>query len=168
MRARIDRVGRVRHLVSLVPLVVLGLACRACWLPDRNLGRRVADDEVTGTWHMTAASRALLARDGAVLDPDVPLSMTFADDGAARLATVSPNPPHVALVVEGRWTLGHDVSRSSSADVPNLLRLSYGEDDSSVTVLEDWGFVEMDGHLHLWQFLGDPDSWEFVEYVRAK
>jgi hypothetical protein len=148
-------------------VLVLGVAaCRGCILPDRNLGRRVADSEIVGTWTMTPESLALLERDGFRRAPGQTFTMTFAGDGAAEFASVDELDQKHYVHLLGTWELLHDSSRGTSTRRTNELVLSLRARDGSHSESIDWGFDEVGGKLRLWSFLGDPDSWEFVEYTR--
>src|SRR3990172_4624081 len=94
-------------VVALWSLIALAAAaCRGCWLPDRSLGRRVAEHEVVGTWRMTPESLALLERDGFRHPESETLTMTFREDGSVRFASALDRLGGVAYQdVSGAWTL---------------------------------------------------------------
>lgn len=139
------------------------VACRGCILPDRNLGRTVTPSEIVGTWRLTPESLRLLERDGFKPLPDQTFTMTFAEDGAARFASIDPWEPTTYAVRAGTWALVHGTPQGRT----NVLELRLQGAGESGTSFVNWNFDEVGGSLVLWSFLGDPDSWEFVEYTRA-
>jgi hypothetical protein len=147
---------------------LLGIvACRGCILPDRNLERRVAQHEVVGTWEMTSETLALLERDGTTFEEGVTFTIKLDEDGSAEFASARDGFDGVAYErLSGTWTLEHDTTRGDTTKKANTLRIELVWPDAESRAVDHWYLVEVNGRLRLWQWYGDPDSWEFLEYVR--
>ena len=156
--------------ICIVMIAVVCLALTGCGrltpLPDRNLKRKVADTDVVGTWKLTSQSLGQLTRDGYIVDPSHALSITFHADGTLEFASVMDGISGWGTYVEGlgNWALEHDTSGDSNIEKMNALRLDIG--GAEVIDRRYLNFAEEDGQLLLWNYYGDPDSWEFMEYER--
>jgi hypothetical protein len=135
-------------------------------LPDRNLARRVTADEVVGTWHLTQGSLELFEREGFEVDPDAAYTLVLADGGVATLDSLDDAEPPGRVQRSGTWTLLHDSPRNGPPSRANALEVRVPRADGPGERRVDWGFTEDDGELRIWMFLGDPDTWEFIEYAR--
>ena len=106
---------------------------------------------------MSAESLACLERDGYIIDPTLEHTLTFRGDG-----TVIFNSAFTEIgitqhqIVDGIWALDHKEDSSSSL---NLKLYINGAERS-----DTFSFAEENSVVILWQTLGDPDMWEFIEY----
>ncbi len=66
--------------------------------------------------------------------------------------------------VSGRWTLERDSTSGSNLTRKNVLAITLIEPEMTISTSLD--FDREEGKLVLWSFLGDPDSWEFMEYTK--
>ncbi len=157
---------RRASVTSIVVLAAIALqGCGAYFAPDRNVTRKVAEAEVVGTWRLTAGSLALLQRDGFVADPTHAYTITFNVDGTLRFASVIDDFRSGRYFdVPGTWTLEHNTNGNSNVHKANALSLRIEVPGS--TNNRYLNFAEENGKLQLWNYYGDPDSWEFMEYER--
>jgi hypothetical protein len=64
------------------------------------------------------------------------------------------------------WTLEHDTTGDSNVPKVNALRLAFNRAGANESRYLNFA-REREGVV-LWNYLGDPDSWEFIEYARVK
>lgn len=141
--------------------LMLNGCCGTYFPPNRNLKRTVNETEIIGTWKLTPQSLALLQRDGFVTDPDHAYTITFNLDGSMMFASVVKDMQNGQYTqAAGQWTLEHDTNDNSNIHKTNALRFDIGRH------LMLLNFTEQEGRLLLWNYYGDPDSWEFLEYER--
>ena len=151
-----------QHLSLLLCLTLTG--CGAYFAPDRNAKEALADKDVIGTWSMSTNSLALLVRDGFRPAATNRYSITFSADGTCSFQSVeSFASQHRYVSVSGTWKLEHDTQGSSNIKKVNALRLELLFD--GVDHIQYWNFAREHGVLILWNYHGDPDQWEFVEYA---
>ena len=68
------------------------------------------------------------------------------------------------MEADGRWKLEHNTTGGSNIHKTNALSLEIKMPE--MTDNRYLNFAEQDNKLILWNFYGDPDSWEFLEYER--
>ena len=162
--------GRLRPI--LVALAILCSGCpRPLWLPDRNLREYVHEQEVIGIWNLSAESLDLLTRDGFKTNPSHQYRIQFLPDGVCAFQSVVDIVGDTDVIreyydVKGKWKLEHDTTGNSNIKKKNTLRMALTLPDGEYSYYLN--FDKQDGTLVLWDFYGDPDSWEFMEYKRAK
>lgn len=156
---------RFRSIASLCALTCLLLACGllvSCgsyFPPNRHVAREIAPDEVVGRWVMADESVALFRKYGFEREGDEPSTITFNDDGTLRFDSVWEGVFEIQRIEgPGKWTPGY-------ADGRNTLDIEVTAEDARYGFYLN--FAEEDGQLILWQYLGDPDLWKFVEYARV-
>jgi hypothetical protein len=155
----------MRFFVALV-LAALSGGCGGYFAPDRNISDRIEESVVLGTWRLTARSLELLKRDGLKADASHKYLVTLNIDHTCEFASVLDSliePTYVAMPC--RWTLEHDTAGDSNVRKANALRLEVEAADANHTLYLN--FARERDTLILWNYLGDPDLWEFVEYSRA-
>lgn len=148
------------HAVAIA-IVTLGATLACQHSEDRYLTRSVAPNEVHGTWAMTPTgvdglryaghTKHIAASDHAiVVRPDGScLYRGFVD------AMATSGPEEGFIVAECEWdvvNVGHQAL---------TLRLK----DPAASSLHFY-FAEEKGNLLLWQYVGDPDAWKYVEFVK--
>ncbi len=146
----------MRHLaISIIGI----LACLVCGC-DRHTDKKVTNPEVVGTWPMTSKSLAMLKRDGYKPGANETYTITFAADGSLTFASVLPEfQGGNFITTSGKWTLKHDVAIDNETKRTNCLDVDW-------TRREQMSFAQEDGKLVLWTYYGDPDSCEFIDYVK--
>jgi hypothetical protein len=150
--------ARSRLLSFLLLLCLCG-----CGLPDRSLKTKVNPPDVHGTWQLSRESLNLLQRDGFPADAHKSHRIEFLADGSLRYQSVLPEfKGGKYLDIPGEWSLAHDTTACSNIRVKNALQLTLHSLDTTIgTCLL---FDKDKDAIVLWEFYGDPDSWEFLEY----
>ncbi|MEM6855227.1 MAG: hypothetical protein AAF593_12540 [Planctomycetota bacterium] len=156
----------MKHLVSgflWCMFFTLPLGC--CFpLPDRHLERVVTDSEVVGVWRLTEESLELLTRDGFVPASNS-YTLTFHADGSLQFDSIIDEfRGGTYRSSQGTWRLAHNTMGDSNVEKTNVIeiQLRSGQAVQHRTL----NFDEEDGQLVLWNYYGDPDSLEFMEYQR--
>jgi hypothetical protein len=149
-----------RAVAVLCSLIVVG-----CDGSDRHTTRKVATSEIVGTWKMTAASLRLLKRDGYVPSPGETQTIRFNADGSLAFASVIDGFKGGTFnTCSGTWKLNYDRTIDRETVRANSIDLELRR--TSDTHLRSLSLAEEGGKLRLWNYYGDPDSWEFIEYER--
>ncbi|MDP7010932.1 MAG: hypothetical protein QF685_06090 [Verrucomicrobiota bacterium] len=148
-------------------LIVLAILCAGCGLPDRNLKENVKEQDVVCEWSLRPESLALLARDGFKTNSTHHYRIHFQTNGACLFQTVVDDfRSGVYHDVKGTWKLEHDTTGNSNIKKKNTIQIELPL--PSGRYIFHLNFDKHDGKLVLWNFYGDPDSWEFMEYRKAK
>ena len=114
---------------------------------------------------MTGKSLALLVRDGFSPAATNHYTIVFKADGSCLFQSVeSFSEKHRYVSASGIWKLEHDTQGDSNIRKKNALRLELSVDGE--THSRYLNFAREHGALILWNYHGDPDQWEFVEYRR--
>ena len=123
-------------------------------MPDRNISDQIAAKDIVGTWVLDEESLKLLKRDG-YQDAERPHQIVFHEDGRCEYSSVEIFMPRIRYKSEkGIWELKHNIKENYGTKA-NEIRLP---------VAGELNLARKDGALILWDFYGDPDSWEFMEY----
>lgn len=150
-------------------LIVLALLCTGCprplWLPDRNLKEYVTEQDVVGIWSLQPESLALLTRDEFKTNSTYQYNIRFFEDGSCSFhSVIAEFQGGDYCDVKGTWELKHDITGDSNVEKKNTVRIDLLIENKAV--VRYLNFDKEDGALVLWQFYGDPDSWEFLEYKK--
>ena len=148
----------MRYLSLLIIFTLLS-SCGRYFMPDKNLQRHVQKSEVIGTWIMTPESIKLMVRDGYVVDPTLKYQMIIRLDGTMSfdsVGTAYDNYPTIRA--EGSYFIAHHEDGTTTLGT----NLWYNNIENNY----HYSFAEEDGVLTLWEYHGDPDSWEFIEYTK--
>ena len=158
----------MRQITKRFLLVSMALCC-GCpgLLPDRELQRYVSEEEVIGTWVMTAKSLTLLTRDGFKKEATHKYRIEFLPNGVCRFQSVVDFIPGSAYYdMTGKWELEHDTTGDSDLECKNYITVGPSQ-SSHVSVFHGLNLAEEGGKIILYGFYGDPDCWEFIEYTKA-
>ena len=140
--------------------LLLGLLS-GCGMPDRDVEERLTQPDVVGTWKLTAESLQLLQRDKFQTAPEHLYTIAFRLDGTCTFASVDNDfyNNHYE-VVEGTWRVEHNTRGDSNVTKRNALCLD-------LQGRMCWLNFDRDEQkrLLLWNYYGDPDMWEFLEYI---
>jgi hypothetical protein len=156
----------MRSFLTVFLLSAFINGCGNHFAPDRNVKEALADDDVIGRWKMTTKSLGLFARDGFRSEPAQTYTITFHKDGTCVFHSIEHSasaPKGTYILASGVWKLAHDVKRGANVMVKNAVQTELNV--GGTTVFRDWDFTREDGVLMLWDFYGDPDQWEFIEYA---
>ena len=172
---------KLRHTLMLTTACAFfGTALLCCGLlglsPDRSLKRRVERKEVIGKWILTDASLRLAIRDGYVPGDEKEYSLVLDPDGTCALSSISDSwdwetTYHAAC--PGQWELHHNTMASSNVRRRNAIKVEVRIKETKrgrerVFWQHLWlDFAEENGVLRLWDFWGDIDDYEFMEYEKA-
>jgi len=151
---------------ALVVVTLSLLATAGCqWSEDRFLAREVAPQELVGIWVLRAESVRDLDSIGVELDEGRSSHRIELDsDGRCELRTFLPEnvqltgPPPPVTSSKCRWKLtqggAHQQLWLELLDAPGK-HIHYN-------------FTETNGgELVIWQYIGDPDAWRYLEYSKG-
>lgn len=152
---------------GLLLVLLVGALLTSCGLPNRNLNETLSEKDVIGTWKLTQDSLRLLTRDKFRSDPSHLYTITFRLDGTCTFASVSDEfQGGTYTVVDGTWRLEHDTTGDSNLRKRNAIQMKL-RPKSDHTVERYLNFDrDKRKQLILWNYYGDPDQWEFIEYIR--
>ena len=130
-------------------------------MPDRSVYREVKPTELIGTWKLTTESVSHLVADG-YADEGLECTIISRDDSTVDFSSVNTGAsPPVHQTKSAFWKITHS---SFNGDT----RVTLSEHEPSDYGFLSYGFTEDYGNLRLWNFHGDPDQWEFVEYTKVE
>ena len=147
----------IRRLVVIVVLSVMLTSCQ--WSENRRLDRAVDTDEILGAWTLSSEGVADLRSSGIELkEPPARHTIQFKGDGSCEFNTLLPSAiraERAANLVSSpcHWEL--------TAGRNPLLTIELLNTEERVT----YRFVEARG-LRIWQYIGDPDAWKYLEYSK--
>lgn len=130
-------------------------------MPDRNVSRTIEPSELIGKWKLTGESLAHLIADG-YTDEGLECTIVFRADSTAKFFSINDllSPP-LHQDKSGFWEIGPGaVNGETRVTISDRRRSEFG--------FVSFGFTEDRGKLRLWNFRGDPDMWEFIEYTKVK
>ena len=156
----------MRLATLIVTLGVLVGGCGSYFAPDRNISDRLDDAAVLGTWYLSARSLALLERDGFRRGTDHRYTVTLNPDRSCAFDSVldeAKGGSHVTTACT--WRLEHDTRGDSNIQKANALRIQF--ELNGVRQGHYLNFARERSTLILWNYYGDPDAWEFIEYSRS-
>lgn len=136
-------------------------------LPDLDLKRTVKRDEIIGVWVLTPHSKDMIAKQKSAGTKPEKCHIKFSPDGTCEFhSAYSKGIDVVYLQSSGKWVLEHDTDGDSNVKKKNALRLLMQSSEFySNTYLN---CMEENGKLILWNFHGDPDSMDLIEYVKEE
>lgn len=157
----------VYRYLAVYLLCVLITGCGSYFAPDRNVKELLSENDVVGSWKLSAESLVPLVRDGFRSESTNECRIVFNPDGTCVFQSVfSFTRQHRYLAAKGFWRLEHDTTGNSNIKKKNALSLELMiEEANHVSYLN---FAREDGVLVLWNYHGDPDQWEFIEYRRER
>jgi hypothetical protein len=155
-------------LTRLVIVVFLfSLIFASCqWSEDRSLEREVTNEELVGVWVLQPQSVRDLESVGIVLSEErTSHRIALQANGSCRLRAFLtedidvPGPAPTVTSSRCRWELitGPSSRQHLSLELTDLPR-RFTQYHLSETA---------DGNLVLWQYIGDPDFWDYLDYART-
>lgn len=151
---------------ALVAVTLFLLATAGCqWSEDRFLDREVAPEELIGSWVLRPESVQDLDSIGVQIGDDRSLHrLELESDGGCELQTFLPadveltGPPPAVTSSRCRWELtqggAHQQLSIELLDAPDK-HIHYNFTEAS------------GGELVIWQYIGDPDAWRYLEYSKV-
>jgi hypothetical protein len=151
-----------RHFAfaAVVIAATLQAACFPDYLPRRK-AKDIADSQVIGTWQMRAASAEKFLAYPA--PAGTKSAVEFASDGRCWLRNFVNNGD--LFSGEGTWKLAGENDRGGSRY--SVLEIDLPSSNGGRSHVFRFYFARGQQGLILWQYIGDPDSREYVEYERV-
>jgi hypothetical protein len=141
--------------------MMLLVACGRYFAPDINLKRYATEKEIIGRWSLTARTLALAKRDGYAAAASAQHEIVFHGNGTCDFRSITEFGQNVAyLDAHGSWKLEHDVGLPGETKRKNEVTIRIKDRAIGFFLTEE------EGRLLLWNFWGDPDSWEFIKYEK--
>ena len=170
MRISLNVVLFTKRVKQFSPiLAVLTSLCLGCPgpLPDRNLKQYVKEQDVVGMWNLSPAFLALLTRDGFKTNVSHKYHIQFLTNGVCSFQSVVGEFQSGTYHDEkGTWKLEHDTAGNSNVKKKNAIRIELALPNTRYVFYLN--LDKRDQAFVLWNFYGDPDSWEFMEYERTE
>ena len=142
----------------LTSATALLLGCGRYFAPDINLSRFLKESDVIGTWILTSNTLILAKKDGYVPLPESLHQITIGSNGVCQFSSIVEFGERVQYVEgDGQWQINHDTEGRK-----NRLQLRISTKNETRDMSFD--FTEEKNTIYLWDFWGDPDSWEFLKY----
>jgi hypothetical protein len=152
---------RCLFVASCIGVILLETSCLPDYFPRRQVKERVLEDEVTGRWHLTDESSAMLNRQNvAIVKGEDSAIELFADERCVlnRFAygdeLISGN---------GTWKIEHDVDEGGGSIKRNELQVKITSDKKGGVCF--FNFSRKHKRLFFWQYYGDPDGRRYIDYV---
>jgi hypothetical protein len=150
-----------RHLTFAV--VALAASLQVACFPDyfpRHKAKDVTDSEVSGTWQLRPASaEKFLAYP---VSAGTKSTAEFSSDGHCSLSSLVYNGDLYSG--EGTWKLAADDDRGGSRF--SVLEILLPSSSGGRPDIFTFYFAREHKRLILWEYIGDPDSREYIEYER--
>ena len=151
----------------VILLILAGGGCGRYAAPDRHLRSLLSPEDVVGNWRLTESTVKLVRANGATISDSVHPGLQISRDGTCYFASVVHRPEAIEYV-EGTctWKLEHDTTGDSNIRKRNALRLTILNEGTKR--IEYLNFAGDHRGLTLWNYLGDPDLGQFIEYDRSE
>ena len=150
--------------VRIVPAILAAMLLAACgryFAPDINLERYATEKEIVGSWSLVSRTLEIASRDGYAPAAGTPHEISFREDGTCVFRSITEFGQKADyLDARGSWKLEHDTGMPSEKKRKNEVSIRIKDREISLYLTEE------KGQLLLWEFWGDPDSWEFIKYER--
>jgi len=153
-------------LVITTALVVLivGAVFAEPFLIGRHVIRLVHNEEVVGTWTLTSQSIALFSPRHLPTGTQPKYTIVIRADGTCAFDSMTGFWNDSYSPAEGTWELEHG---SGFGTPRNTLRLRLHPQPNVISGYELYFTHDAQHHLRLWDWFGDPDDEEFIEYTRT-
>jgi hypothetical protein len=147
----------------VVIIAIAALAACGRFAPDRNLKRHVSENDIVGTWRLLPKSLDVVKKDAGYSPAEgTPHDIIFRADGSCHFRSIDEGGPVRAeyFDTEGTWKLVHHPAFGGESK-ENEVQIVIGVSGINFNLAEE------KRRLHLWQFWGDPDEWQFLEYEKV-
>ena len=150
-------------LFATVALVIFLLtSCLPDYFPRRDVRDKISEGQVVGRWHLSAESAEMLAGNNIPVDHDS--AVEFFPDGACLLRNFVIGEE--SFSERGTWKIDHDVMADRTKPRKNVLRI-FTTLPSGEQAVDSFFFWRHHRKLILYQYHGDPDGREHVDYERS-
>ena len=154
----------IRTVTVIVSTVMLA-ACGTYFgpdIPDINLERYVTEGEVVGRWSLIPQTLEIAKRDGYAPAVATTHEITFREGGSCDFRSIVEfGKTATYFNTPCSWELKHDGSAFNKKKIKNTVFIQIK--DRGIQL----GLTEESGRLLLWDYWGDPDSWEFIKYEKS-
>jgi len=140
---------------------MLLVACGRYFAPDINLRRYATEKEIVGSWRLIPQTLEIAKRDGYAPAATKLHEIIFHEDGTCDFHSLTEFGSKAAyLDARGSWKLEHDTGMPSETKKKNEVSIRIKDRGISLYLTDE------KDRLLLWNFWGDPDSWEFIKYEK--
>ena len=136
-------------------------SCLPDYFPRRDLKETISEEQVIGRWHLTEESAAMLDRRGLTASSRDSTVEFFRDGRCILHNFVYGDDP---ITDDGTWKIQHDVAEGGGSFRKNELRITVMSSGKPGICFIN--FCRKHKRLFLWQYHGDPDGREYIEYER--
>ena len=134
-------------------------------IPSPDMKRYVTQDELIGVWIHNTNTENIIKRDKPSGTRPLKCQLILNKDGTCEFDSVYGKYDSFAYrKSKGSWTLEHDTSGDSNIQKKNAVAFDMEEKEFAGNMYLN--IKEQDGKLILWQWHDDPDSREFIEYIK--
>jgi hypothetical protein len=159
--------GKQPKRLNCAFLLALFGICASCGQlippPNRHLKQAVTEAEMLGQWSLISNSLALLKRDGITIPTKTNYGFTLESNSVLRFESIwDAAGGHQWLDVSGTWKLEHGDGSIGNPKNELVLRLNVKGKDWVFSLYFD---RKKEGII-LWNYHGDPDGLEYLEYVQ--
>lgn len=156
----INSTGARRSAVTAAATAMLLLqSCFPDYFPRRHLKEEISDEQMVGRWHLTKESAVMLDLHGLTVSSR-DSTVEFFRDGRALLHDFVCGDD--LITQSGTWKVEHDVAVGGGSFKKNELRITVISSDKPTVCFVD--FFRKGKRLLLWQYHGDPDGRQYIEY----
>jgi hypothetical protein len=156
----LNRYPKTLVLVCLVSLAVLEAGCFSRLFPRRQL-KDVKPERVVGTWDaLPSTSKRFLTYP---VSAGTVSTIEFSSGGRCLLHAFINNGD--LFSGEGTWRL---TTLTDLYDSATILEIMLPNSEGGRPHVFDYFFSRLRGNLVFWEYLGDPDAAEYIEYERER
>jgi hypothetical protein len=135
--------------------------------PTLDMKRYVTQDELVGVWIHTSGTERIIAQDKPSGVKPSKCHIILYQDGTCEFDSVYDNFSSLEYFkFSNRWTLEHDTMGNSNIRKKNAISFDINERGFAGKMYLN--LKEEDGKLILWEWYGDPDSGEMIEYKKEE
>jgi hypothetical protein len=159
--------GSVCICVFSIPFMFFLNNLAGALTPPPDLRRYVTQNELIGVWIHNSSTERIIARDKPSGTRPSKCHLTLHRDGTCDFDSVYGSYDSFAYrKSSGSWTLEHDTEGNSNRRKKNAIAFDMDSPEFAGNMYLN--IKEKKGKLILWEWHEDPDSWEFIEYVKEE
>ncbi len=159
--------GCVFICVFSIPFIFFLNGLTDALTPDPDLRRYVTKDELIGVWVPTPDTERIIARDKPSGTRPTKCQLILYKDGTCEFDSVYGDFDSFAYrKSSGLWRLEHDTKGNTNRRKKNAI--AFDMDSREFAGNMYLNLKERNGKLILWEWHDDPDSREFIEYVKEQ